>query len=162
MIRQTGIEDVERELFHGTNKNVVDANCRNNFDFPEIKLPSHVIQPDIIILCQNSTKALVHDSPAKLKQAHNVKQTSSFFFLVNRHKDKMIRQTGIEDVERELFHGTNKNVVDAICRDNFDWRVAGKNGTVLGQGEKLKTLCNCPLKLTTRVSCPNFNLSFLL
>ncbi|KAL5006405.1 hypothetical protein ScPMuIL_015211 [Solemya velum] len=36
--------------------------------------------------------------------------------------------------ERELFHGTNSSVVDAICRRGFDWRVSGKNGTSFGQG----------------------------
>ena len=39
-----------------------------------------------------------------------------------------------EDVERRLFHGTDKNVVNAICRENFDWRVCGKNATAFGQG----------------------------
>ena len=36
--------------------------------------------------------------------------------------------------EMRLFHGTNPDVVEAICKQNFDWRVNGKNGTVYGQG----------------------------
>lgn len=36
--------------------------------------------------------------------------------------------------EMRLFHGTNPEVVEAICKQNFDWRVNGKNGTVYGQG----------------------------
>ena len=36
--------------------------------------------------------------------------------------------------EMRLFHGTNPEVVKAICKHNFDWRVNGKNGTVYGQG----------------------------
>lgn len=36
--------------------------------------------------------------------------------------------------EMRLFHGTNPEVVEAICKHNFDWRVNGKNGTAYGQG----------------------------
>ena len=38
--------------------------------------------------------------------------------------------------EMQLFHGTKKSVVDAICRSNFDWRLSGTNGTMYGQGQK--------------------------
>ena len=37
--------------------------------------------------------------------------------------------------ELQLFHGTKKLVVDAICRNNFDWRLSGTNGAMYGQGE---------------------------
>jgi len=36
--------------------------------------------------------------------------------------------------EKFLFHGTSKNAVDAICTNNFDWRLCGSHGTVYGQG----------------------------
>ncbi|XP_061174772.1 protein mono-ADP-ribosyltransferase PARP11-like [Saccostrea echinata] len=37
--------------------------------------------------------------------------------------------------ERDLFHGTLPNNVDVICKDNFDFRLAGERvGTRLGQG----------------------------
>ena len=36
--------------------------------------------------------------------------------------------------EMRLFHGTSPEVVEAICKQNFDWRVNGKNGTAYGQG----------------------------
>ncbi|NXG20478.1 PAR12 polymerase, partial [Grallaria varia] len=36
--------------------------------------------------------------------------------------------------ERFLFHGTNKKDIDAICQQNFDWRICGLNGTVYGKG----------------------------
>ena len=39
--------------------------------------------------------------------------------------------------EMRLFHGTNPEVVEAICKQNFDWRVNGKNGTAYGQGSYL-------------------------
>lgn len=36
--------------------------------------------------------------------------------------------------EKFLFHGTSANTVDAICVNNFDWRLCGAHGTVYGQG----------------------------
>jgi len=42
--------------------------------------------------------------------------------------------------EKFLFHGTSKNAVDAICANNFDWRLCGSHGTVYGQGSYTVTL----------------------
>ncbi|XP_044540235.1 protein mono-ADP-ribosyltransferase TIPARP-like [Gracilinanus agilis] len=36
--------------------------------------------------------------------------------------------------ERHLFHGTSQDVVDGICKHNFDPRVCGKHATMFGQG----------------------------
>ncbi|XP_029773752.1 protein mono-ADP-ribosyltransferase PARP12 [Suricata suricatta] len=36
--------------------------------------------------------------------------------------------------ERQLFHGTSACFVDAICQQNFDWRVCGLHGTSYGKG----------------------------
>lgn len=36
--------------------------------------------------------------------------------------------------ERFLFHGTSKKYIDAICQQNFDWRICGLHGTVYGKG----------------------------
>nr|XP_029486369.1 protein mono-ADP-ribosyltransferase PARP11-like isoform X1 [Oncorhynchus nerka] len=36
--------------------------------------------------------------------------------------------------EKQLFHGTDSKYFDSICRDNFDWRICGKNGTSYGKG----------------------------
>ena len=36
--------------------------------------------------------------------------------------------------EMQLFHGTNPKIVEAICKQNFDWRLHGKNATVYGEG----------------------------
>lgn len=36
--------------------------------------------------------------------------------------------------ERFLFHGTSKKYIDAICQQNFDWRICGIHGTVYGKG----------------------------
>ncbi|KAM8973014.1 LOW QUALITY PROTEIN: protein mono-ADP-ribosyltransferase TIPARP-like [Pelodytes ibericus] len=37
-------------------------------------------------------------------------------------------------MERHLFHGTDPSLVEAICNQNFDPRVSGKNATLYGQG----------------------------
>lgn len=37
--------------------------------------------------------------------------------------------------ERQLFHGTSASFVDAICQQNFDWRVCGLHGTSYGKGK---------------------------
>ncbi|KAJ8787156.1 hypothetical protein J1605_000499 [Eschrichtius robustus] len=42
-------------------------------------------------------------------------------------RDRMIN-------ERHLFHGTSQDVVDGICKHNFDPRVCGKHATMFGQG----------------------------
>lgn len=36
--------------------------------------------------------------------------------------------------ERYLFHGTDISLVDAICDQNFDWRMCGVHGTAYGKG----------------------------
>ncbi|KAM4036592.1 protein mono-ADP-ribosyltransferase PARP12-like [Anomaloglossus baeobatrachus] len=33
-----------------------------------------------------------------------------------------------------LFHGTDVKHIDAICDQNFDWRICGTHGTFYGQG----------------------------
>ena len=44
------------------------------------------------------------------------------------------RMTSDIPCEKRLFHGTSPDAVDAICKQNFDWRVCGKNGTKYGKG----------------------------
>lgn len=36
--------------------------------------------------------------------------------------------------EKRLFHGTSPSSVEAICKENFDWRLNGKNATAYGKG----------------------------
>ncbi|XP_044918990.1 protein mono-ADP-ribosyltransferase PARP12 isoform X2 [Mustela putorius furo] len=50
-------------------------------------------------------------------------------------KGQMQKRNGGKVVdERQLFHGTSANFVDAICQQNFDWRVCGLHGTSYGKG----------------------------
>ncbi|XP_053246323.1 protein mono-ADP-ribosyltransferase TIPARP isoform X1 [Podarcis raffonei] len=54
-----------------------------------------------------------------------------------RKKEYMCKKmTGLDRImnERHLFHGTSQDVVDGICKHNFDPRVCGKHATMFGQG----------------------------
>lgn len=42
--------------------------------------------------------------------------------------------SGREVEEKQLFHGTDSKHIDAICLNNFDWRICGVNGTAYGKG----------------------------
>lgn len=54
----------------------------------------------------------------------------------SRQKGQMQKRNGGKVVdERQLFHGTSANFVDAICQQNFDWRVCGLHGTSYGKGK---------------------------
>lgn len=47
------------------------------------------------------------------------------------------RNGGREVDERKVFHGTSAGLVDAICQQNFDWRMCGAHGTAYGKGEDI-------------------------
>lgn len=54
-----------------------------------------------------------------------------------RKKEYMLRRmTEVDKLlsERHLFHGTSADVVEGICKHNFDPRVCGKHATMFGQG----------------------------
>ncbi len=44
-----------------------------------------------------------------------------------------------DPLERHVFHGTVKNALEGICRNNFDPRLAGLNGASLGYGTYFAT-----------------------
>ena len=46
----------------------------------------------------------------------------------------MAKKSGREPEERQLFHGTKPDTVEAICQQGFDWRMCGKHGTSYGKG----------------------------
>ncbi|XP_070612404.1 protein mono-ADP-ribosyltransferase PARP12-like [Erythrolamprus reginae] len=62
-------------------------------------------------------------------------QNSSLWEVYQWQKEQMKKANGGKDVdERLLFHGTSNNHVDAICQQNFDWRICGVHGTAYGKG----------------------------
>ncbi|EMP38483.1 Poly [ADP-ribose] polymerase 12 [Chelonia mydas] len=60
---------------------------------------------------------------------------SSPFCVSVRQKEQMKKKNGGKDVdEKLLFHGTNSSYLEAICNQNFDWRICGVHGTNYGKG----------------------------
>lgn len=53
--------------------------------------------------------------------------------------------------EKILFHGTDSKHIDAICQQNFDWRICGTHGTAYGRGESVFHL----YQTRTRVRSPH-------
>uniref|UniRef100_A0ABM0GQU2 Poly [ADP-ribose] polymerase n=1 Tax=Saccoglossus kowalevskii TaxID=10224 RepID=A0ABM0GQU2_SACKO len=49
-------------------------------------------------------------------------------------KKHMKRKQPGQEIEKQLFHGTEKSSVQKICKQNFDFRVSGKHATVYGEG----------------------------
>ncbi|XP_076862538.1 protein mono-ADP-ribosyltransferase PARP12-like isoform X2 [Brachyhypopomus gauderio] len=48
--------------------------------------------------------------------------------------DVIRKRTSGKENERLLFHGTESKHTDAICQQNFDWRICGVHGTAYGKG----------------------------
>ncbi|XP_065713918.2 protein mono-ADP-ribosyltransferase PARP12-like [Patagioenas fasciata] len=62
-------------------------------------------------------------------------QNPSLWELYQWQKEQMQKSNGGKAAdERFLFHGTSEKYVDAICQQNFDWRICGLHGTVYGKG----------------------------
>ncbi|XP_058537295.1 protein mono-ADP-ribosyltransferase PARP12 [Ochotona princeps] len=62
-------------------------------------------------------------------------QNLSLWEVYQWQKMQMQKQNGGKAVdERQLFHGTSHSFVDAICQQNFDWRICGLHGTSYGKG----------------------------
>lgn len=55
-------------------------------------------------------------------------------FPICRKKSRMVKKSGKEPEERQLFHGTSLDTAKAICQQGFDWRMCGKHGTTYGKG----------------------------
>ncbi|XP_034993495.2 zinc finger CCCH-type antiviral protein 1 isoform X1 [Zootoca vivipara] len=67
----------------------------------------------------------------KLKRIQN----PSLWQIFQWQKEQMKKKNGGNTVdERLLFHGTSPSSLEAICSDNFDWRICGTNGTAYGKG----------------------------
>nr|XP_023963553.1 protein mono-ADP-ribosyltransferase PARP12 [Chrysemys picta bellii] len=62
-------------------------------------------------------------------------QNPTLWKVYQWQKEQMQKTSGGKDVcERHLFHGTSKKHIDAICQQNFDWRICGLHGTAYGKG----------------------------
>ncbi|MBN3313584.1 PAR12 polymerase, partial [Atractosteus spatula] len=62
-------------------------------------------------------------------------QNKSLWEVFQWQKEQMKKNNARQNVnEKLLFHGTDTAYVDAICRQNFDWRICGTHGTAYGKG----------------------------
>ncbi|NXP56748.1 PAR12 polymerase, partial [Heliornis fulica] len=69
-----------------------------------------------------------------IRRIHRV-QNPSLWELFQWQKEQMRKNNGGKAAdERLLFHGTSKKYIEAICHQNFDWRICGLHGTVYGKG----------------------------
>ncbi len=55
-------------------------------------------------------------------------------FRKREQMKKKLKASSYDKMEKLLFHGTTTDVIDAICKQNFDHRLRGKNGTRYGKG----------------------------
>ncbi|KAK2539657.1 poly [ADP-ribose] polymerase 12, partial [Columba guinea] len=83
-------------------------------------------------------------------------QNPSLWELYQWQKEQMQKSNGGKAAdERFLFHGTSEKYIDAICQQNFDWRICGLHGTVYGKGKHQHTKWNSqvtgypPIRLKT-------------
>lgn len=66
-----------------------------------------------------------------------VLRLSVMLCVFNHSKKETMKRTSKSDEveEKFLFHGTKAEYIDAICQQNFDWRIAGSStGALYGEG----------------------------
>ncbi|KAL4625085.1 poly ADP-ribose polymerase 12 [Arapaima gigas] len=62
-------------------------------------------------------------------------QNPSLWKVFQWQKEQMQKKSNSNLVdERTLFHGTDPSLKEAICEQNFDWRMCGVHGTLYGKG----------------------------
>ncbi|XP_030281693.1 protein mono-ADP-ribosyltransferase PARP12 isoform X1 [Sparus aurata] len=62
-------------------------------------------------------------------------QNPSLWKVFQWQKEQMMMRNGGKAVNQQyLFHGTDESLIEAICEQNFDWRMCGVHGTAYGKG----------------------------
>ncbi|XP_072241538.1 protein mono-ADP-ribosyltransferase PARP12 isoform X1 [Leuresthes tenuis] len=62
-------------------------------------------------------------------------QNPSLWKVFQWQKEQMQKRNEGKLVDQKyLFHGTDESLIDAICEQNFDWRMCGVHGTAYGKG----------------------------
>ncbi|KAM7396416.1 hypothetical protein PAMP_019457 [Pampus punctatissimus] len=62
-------------------------------------------------------------------------QNLSLWKVFHWQREQMKERSGGKPVdEKYLFHGTDESLIEAICEQNFDWRMCGVHGTAYGKG----------------------------
>ncbi|KAI4891780.1 hypothetical protein NFI96_017338 [Prochilodus magdalenae] len=80
---------------------------------------------------QNLFSATMHGF--SIQQIERI-QNKALWEVFQWQKDVMKKNKGGRIVaEKQLFHGTDPKHIDAICLNNFDWRICGTHGTAYGK-----------------------------
>ncbi|KAF0041398.1 hypothetical protein F2P81_007296 [Scophthalmus maximus] len=62
-------------------------------------------------------------------------QNPSLWKVFQWQREQMTKSNGGKPVnEHYLFHGTDASLIEAICEQNFDWRMCGVHGVSYGRG----------------------------
>ncbi|XP_028264306.1 protein mono-ADP-ribosyltransferase PARP12 [Parambassis ranga] len=62
-------------------------------------------------------------------------QNPSLWKVFQWQEEQMKKKNGGNSINRlYLFHGTEESLIEAICEQNFDWRMCGVHGTAYGKG----------------------------
>ncbi|CAM4580876.1 unnamed protein product [Leuciscus chuanchicus] len=73
--------------------------------------------------------------PKRIIQSIERVQNPSLWKVFQWQKEQMNLKNGGNAVNQHyLFHGTDESFIDAICEQNFDWRICGSHGTSYGKG----------------------------
>ncbi|XP_073506585.1 zinc finger CCCH-type antiviral protein 1-like isoform X2 [Phyllobates terribilis] len=94
----------------------------------------------VLVSNTSSEFSEIVSSFSKTVSGHEVKrmwriQNPSLWQVFQWQKEQMKKVNQGRDVkEIRSFHGTDSTHIDAICNQNFDWRICGTHGTVYGQG----------------------------
>ncbi|KAG7244446.1 hypothetical protein INR49_030098 [Caranx melampygus] len=80
-------------------------------------------------------KSFKHTMPqGKIHSIQRIQNPSLWGKFQMQKKMMKARNGGTNVKELQLFHGTDESLIDAICKENFDWRWSGEHGTVYGKG----------------------------
>ncbi|XP_048113232.1 protein mono-ADP-ribosyltransferase PARP12-like [Alosa alosa] len=84
---------------------------------------------------QKVEKLFKHTMPNSTVKSIRRIQNRSLWRVFQWQKETMMERSGGKAVEeRLLFHGTDPSLLEAICDQNFDWRMCGVHGTAYGKG----------------------------
>ncbi|KFP82621.1 Poly [ADP-ribose] polymerase 12, partial [Acanthisitta chloris] len=130
-------EDVQKIKKGQKHSSIANQACPSHWDpsaLPDVGYKAVVINsgtPEY-----NQIKQLFHQtmrdySILKIQRIQN----PSLWKVFQWQKEKMEKENGGKEVqEKLLFHGTRISFMEAICVENFDWRICGKNGYKYGIG----------------------------
>ncbi|XP_038636215.1 protein mono-ADP-ribosyltransferase PARP11 isoform X2 [Scyliorhinus canicula] len=93
--------------------------------------PLHKVSNEYLEVAKLFGQSMDQNRIKKIQRIQNL-DLWEFYCRKKVHLKKM--RNGIELNEKMLFHGTGNEFVEAICSQNFDWRINGLHATVYGKG----------------------------